>query len=631
MNLNSTRSFKHLKKFIRTDRVESAWSILRSVMLSALICLVALTSYGCLNDSGEPGGDTSTGSYDDMIKIIENGAANYKIIRSEYAGPSVTGAALMLREAAEVRFEVKLTLFSDWTDGVKKGQFTVENNECEILIGQTNRTLSDPSLYGFTTTEDFIIKVSGNKIVILGSSDSATARAVEYFISLAVNGSQSAGVMEIGKDFEHKVFLMAEGLALREISEQFKIVYKEGTYNRMSDAAAELQTLLSGLCGTTVPIRSDLVLASARDREIIIGQTNRSSPIYGRMGELGYYDYIIRADKDKIVILGGSALGTCRGVVGFFDLLLSGGLPALSDGCFDQVFTFPEESYNPITSDISSFVPVWAGEWTPPSWLVNFSEKLYAITNLSGRQMSVSHRGDKVNYPEDSLEGYASAILAGADVLEVDVQLTKDYIIVIMHNETLNKTTNFSAMAGKNGLPSSNQLSDWTYAELRQLSLKNADGTVSPYKIPTFYELLMIANGRCFLALDCKDDFDAYYDIMPVGEEIGACECFFYTVFLSGANMHGYSVSSLMKKWTGEHLENTELQGYYSLWTSYLSLSGHKIRARCWAYDANTNDPESEALYEVCYKDGKTLLYSNFIIQLQKYIAKTYSPDKTTS
>lgn len=56
----------------------------------------------------------------------------------------------------------------------------------------------------------------------------------------------------------------------------------------------------------------------------------------------------------------------------------------------------------------------------------------------------VAHRGDSHNYPENTLEAFASAVALGVDVIETDIHLSKDGVPVIWHDETLDRNTDGS-------------------------------------------------------------------------------------------------------------------------------------------------------------------------------------------
>ncbi len=56
----------------------------------------------------------------------------------------------------------------------------------------------------------------------------------------------------------------------------------------------------------------------------------------------------------------------------------------------------------------------------------------------------VAHRGDSKHFPENTLEAFLSAVKMGVDVIETDVHLSKDNVVVIWHDETLDRNTNGS-------------------------------------------------------------------------------------------------------------------------------------------------------------------------------------------
>jgi glycerophosphoryl diester phosphodiesterase len=57
------------------------------------------------------------------------------------------------------------------------------------------------------------------------------------------------------------------------------------------------------------------------------------------------------------------------------------------------------------------------------------------------RPLSVAHRGHSIAYPENTLETYRKAIELGAEMIECDVNITRDGILVMMHDPTLDRTT----------------------------------------------------------------------------------------------------------------------------------------------------------------------------------------------
>jgi glycerophosphoryl diester phosphodiesterase len=125
------------------------------------------------------------------------------------------------------------------------------------------------------------------------------------------------------------------------------------------------------------------------------------------------------------------------------------------------------------------------------------NQLLKQLNNSNGSDVLViSHRGDWRNFPENSLEGFSSAIDMGVDIIEMDVAKTKDNQLVIMHDQTLDRTT-----SGK-GL-----VSDWTLDSLRKLYLKDGLGIETKFRIPTLEEALLVCKGKALVNLDKSYEF----------------------------------------------------------------------------------------------------------------------------
>jgi len=116
----------------------------------------------------------------------------------------------------------------------------------------------------------------------------------------------------------------------------------------------------------------------------------------------------------------------------------------------------------------------------------------------------VAHRGDWRFAPENSLAAIDNAIKMGVDIVEIDVQRTKDGHIILMHDKTLDRTT-----TGK-GL-----VSEWTLDSINTLKLKNGCAIKTKENIPTLEEALLHAKGKIMLNLDKADRFfDEIYELM---------------------------------------------------------------------------------------------------------------------
>lgn len=120
----------------------------------------------------------------------------------------------------------------------------------------------------------------------------------------------------------------------------------------------------------------------------------------------------------------------------------------------------------------------------------------------------VAHRGDWRHAPENSVAAIEHSIDVGVDVVELDLQLTRDSVLIVMHDAALDRTT-----TGKG------KVADWTLDSIRTLRLKNGCGIRTKHTVPTLEEALLAAKGRVLVNLDKAD---RYFDlVVPVLERTG--------------------------------------------------------------------------------------------------------------
>lgn len=130
------------------------------------------------------------------------------------------------------------------------------------------------------------------------------------------------------------------------------------------------------------------------------------------------------------------------------------------------------------------------------------------ISGDTSTVLVVAHRGDWRYAPENSVAAIEHSIVVGVDVVELDLQLTKDSVLVVMHDATLNRTT-----TGKG------RIDEWTLDSIRTLKLKNGCGIRTKHAVPTLEEALLAAKGRVLINLDKAD---RYFDlVVPVLEKTG--------------------------------------------------------------------------------------------------------------
>src|SRR5262245_64399554 len=106
-----------------------------------------------------------------------------------------------------------------------------------------------------------------------------------------------------------------------------------------------------------------------------------------------------------------------------------------------------------------------------------------------------AHRGGaRKGFPENCIATFKNTLRHTHALLEVDPRYTKDGAIVLMHDATLNRTTTGEG-----------NVADHTLAELKALRLKDPEGNITDYRIPTLDEALAWAKGKTMLVLDQKN------------------------------------------------------------------------------------------------------------------------------
>lgn len=100
----------------------------------------------------------------------------------------------------------------------------------------------------------------------------------------------------------------------------------------------------------------------------------------------------------------------------------------------------------------------------------------------AGVSHACAHRGDMKNFPENTIPALESAVRKGAHMIELDVALTKDGKLVLMHDDTVDRTTDGTGKVG-----------DFTFEELRALDAGSWFGDAhAGTRIPTLEEALNV-------------------------------------------------------------------------------------------------------------------------------------------
>lgn len=146
---------------------------------------------------------------------------------------------------------------------------------------------------------------------------------------------------------------------------------------------------------------------------------------------------------------------------------------------------------------------------------INSIEDLQAyFTYDPGRDIIVSgHRGGMMpGYPENCIESCEKTLSMMPTFFEVDFSFTRDSVMVLMHDLTIDRTT-----TGKG------RVADYTYEELQQFRLVDRDRNVTPYKIPRLKDLLEWGKDKVVFNFDNK-----YINTRGVSDEVRRASLDYY-------------------------------------------------------------------------------------------------------
>lgn len=152
-----------------------------------------------------------------------------------------------------------------------------------------------------------------------------------------------------------------------------------------------------------------------------------------------------------------------------------------------------------------------------------------------------AHRGFSSDYPENTMSAFKAAIDVGVDQIETDVRVTKDGELVLIHDATVDRTTNGTG-----------KVNSFTLAELKQLDAGKGE------KIPTFIELMELVKDHPTMTLDIElkerpeevdkqISFDVCDRIIKIVDDYGFTDRVVFNTF-SGA-LHEYINDKYGKKY----------------------------------------------------------------------------------
>ncbi|MES2515017.1 MAG: glycerophosphodiester phosphodiesterase [Bacteroidota bacterium] len=129
---------------------------------------------------------------------------------------------------------------------------------------------------------------------------------------------------------------------------------------------------------------------------------------------------------------------------------------------------------------------------------------IFSFASFSQKPVIIAHRGASAYAPENTLRAFEKAIEMGALVIETDVHQTKDSVIVIMHDLSVNRTTNGE------GLIKNLTVDEFHKLIISPVASSEVEKQQEIIHAPTLEEAIIAINGRCKLLIELKKG-SSYY------------------------------------------------------------------------------------------------------------------------
>ena len=131
---------------------------------------------------------------------------------------------------------------------------------------------------------------------------------------------------------------------------------------------------------------------------------------------------------------------------------------------------------------------------------LSFNDNPFEKVAIFHETQVTAHRGDSNKAPENTLSAFSAAIDDLADCIELDIQMTSDGVLVVMHDSSLYRTTGLN----KN-------VSEVTYEEIQQLDAGSwFSEEFAGEKVPTLEEVLQLVQGKIDLNIEIKTNNTRY-------------------------------------------------------------------------------------------------------------------------
>ena len=305
----------------------------RFLCVALVILMLPLWIVSCDKDPGAtPGTELSEAekfhSAEGRVKLVENGAPVYTVVRPEMTTGEIMSVSAMIVDAVKEKTGVEIVIASDWLD-----RGTSPNPAAyEILVGNTNRPEST-QVSDTLAEHNFGIEIVGNKIVINAKNTVDVERAVLYFVDTYLAPLPAAeGLLSVEGNINYRssteyITLATAGqnnyMVTWPYSEKEYCVWTYGPGDSMEAIATTIHQKLNDNKKHALAISSDRLILDTLDptswKEVLVGNTTRPETT-ALKSTLAYNEYAIKVAGPKLVVagLGHTATKEAAGLLGSF-------------------------------------------------------------------------------------------------------------------------------------------------------------------------------------------------------------------------------------------------------------------------------------------------------------------------
>ena len=340
----------------------------RTALLCAILCALAIA--GCDSSETPPAQETENTAPAAPLKTLisaETGS-DYILVRSDIVSTGTSlDLAQRIRDTIKEATGVSPALKTDW---YKETMGTVPQAR-EILIGSTNReeTVAVENAWRPNGVHDWIVRLSGEKIVLYGGSDAALTEAVEHFLQNCV----ADGAVSMPENYEYSYqykWALEDVKVAGETLGEYQIVIGLNADTMTTAAAERLRNFFAENAGIQLDIVKDSMAAKKRDCEIVIGETNRASGLSG--------DPVYVIQKDKRLFVGGADSIALNAAV---QALINGSAGETKDGVYTVAASYTAKEYDLLSSGALE----WMKSLTDQRAAIGRQKTLDALTTLINR------------------------------------------------------------------------------------------------------------------------------------------------------------------------------------------------------------------------------------------------------